>query len=148
MAPPADTRLVRETIHRCLSPEPKDRPTALEVNQVLNGWLPGKKHPALTCLILRSAGGKEVKVNVRTEVGRAIAAQLDRDDSLHWDHSQFVLERDDSGWFVAPRSGTKNETMLNGKCARGRTKLGRGDVLGVGREAKGIVKLPLTVIIE
>jgi eukaryotic-like serine/threonine-protein kinase len=122
MVPPAETGLVRETIHRCLSPDPKARPTALEVNQVLNGKpfapKPPVRVPAPTYLILRSKAGKEVKVNVRTEIGCAIAAKFDRDDSRHWDQSQLVLERDDSGWFVEPRPGTKNETMLNGKCIR------------------------------
>jgi hypothetical protein len=103
---------------------------------------------APSCLILRSAVGIQVKVNIGTVVGRAIAACFDRHESLHWDHSQLVLERDDSGWFVAPRDGTRNETMLNGKRVKERMKLNSGDILGVGREAKGVVKLPLTVFFE
>jgi serine/threonine protein kinase len=185
MEPPADTHLVQETIHRCLSPDPKERPSALEVNQVLNGpvfkssepvepkrswWRPTKKgpdardpksgedaeeggkerkeHAVVKCLVLSSAGGIQVRVNIRTEVGRAIAAQFDRDESRHWDHRQLVLERDDSEWFVTPREGTRNETLVNGTCVKERTKLNSGDILGVGREAKGIVKLPLTVDLE
>ncbi len=188
MAPPAQTNLVRDAIYRCLSPDPSVRPTALDVNHVLNGVSSGpeplevrerpkarlsrtstsekvrKSHdlkPAREVerpsapssatrpsLILRSAGGKEIKVNVRTEIGRAIASQLDRDDSIHWADRQLLLEHDDSAWYVTPHADTKNETMLNGKRVEKRTRLQPGDELGVGRESKGIVKLALTVVME
>jgi serine/threonine protein kinase len=165
----ANADAVGETIHRCLSPDPVERPTASEVNQALNGFVkrrpepppppekwsepgrpPVKPEPAppdpVMSLILQSASGREIKLNVRTELGRAIAAQLDREDSVHWEPSQLLLERDESGWWISPGPATKNETMLNGKCVTARTRLNPGDVIGVGRQSKGIVKLPLTVI--
>ncbi|MFO0954021.1 MAG: protein kinase [Isosphaeraceae bacterium] len=199
MTAPADTKLVAETIHRCLSPDPKARPTALEVNRVLNGTLgrtppvpptrpptpPSRPHgeagtppkreerdgptppPAppvpppppdrpdespdptgSKSLTLTSAAGKTKTLNVRTEFGPPLAMQLDRDDGPHWDHAQLTFEREDSGWYVVPRAGARNSTMLNGKAVTSRTKLNPGDVIGVGNEAKGIVKLPLKVSFE
>jgi hypothetical protein len=46
---------------------------------------------------------------------------------------------------VAPVAGTPNETLLNGEILAAPRPLHDGDVLAVGRKAKGIVKLPLTV---
>jgi len=46
---------------------------------------------------------------------------------------------------VLHNSAATNQTMLNGKAVDSMATLKAGDVLGVGNEAKGIVKLPLTV---
>ena len=51
----------------------------------------------------------------------------------------------DGGWQVVPNTAAPNETLLNGRKIDGTTPLSTGDVLAVGREAKGIVKLPLEV---
>jgi hypothetical protein len=48
-------------------------------------------------------------------------------------------------WLVVPRPATTNETLLNGEAIAARTPIKDGDILAVGREAKGIVKLPLTI---
>jgi hypothetical protein len=58
---------------------------------------------------------------------------------------QFALERRADGWWVVPNTGATNETLLNGKALAAPARLAEGDVLGVGREAKGIVKLPIQV---
>jgi hypothetical protein len=48
-------------------------------------------------------------------------------------------------WAVVHKPGAKNETLLNGKAVSGSQPVKDGDQLAVGREAKGIVKLPLKV---
>ena len=59
---------------------------------------------------------------------------------------QLVLERlPDRRWQVAPVAGTPNETLVNGEAIVAPRPLRDGDVLAVGRQAKGITKLPLTV---
>ena len=45
---------------------------------------------------------------------------------------------------VVPVVGTTNETLLNGAAITSPQPLREGDVIAVGREAKGIAKLPLT----
>jgi hypothetical protein len=45
---------------------------------------------------------------------------------------------------VKPSPGTANETLLNGTPLTAPRGLSEGDVLAVGRSAKGISKLPLT----
>ena len=57
-----------------------------------------------------------------------------------------MLERlPDRRWQVTPVAGTANETLVNGEVLSAPRPLHDGDVIAVGRKAKGIVKLPLTV---
>jgi hypothetical protein len=56
-----------------------------------------------------------------------------------------VLERRAGDqWVVSPLPGTTNETLVNGQALTAPRALRQGDRIAVGREAKGIVKLPLT----
>jgi hypothetical protein len=90
-------------------------------------------------------GGRTLEVGVRTELGKHLAQQFGADAEF-WDARQCVLERlPDRRWQVSPVPGTANETLLNGEALASPRPLRDGDVLAVGRQAKGIVKLPLTV---
>ena len=67
-------------------------------------------------------------------------------DARFWDKDwQMKLHRREDGWYVIPNPGAPNETILNGKALLSARKLTTGDILAVGREDKGILKLPLTV---
>ncbi len=85
-----------------------------------------------------------LQVGVRTELGKHLARQFGPDAEF-WDARQCVVERGAAGWQVTPVAGTPNETLLNGETLTAPRPLRDGDVLAVGRQAKGIVKLPLTV---
>jgi serine/threonine protein kinase len=166
---------VAEILHQCLSPNPVDRPTAKDVNLALNGRLSAPSprppsepiHPAptprrepealppskpapppkvLTKLELIAESGVALKFGVRTEVGKHLCSPLG-EDAKFFAATQFVVDRDPAGyWTVAPNAAAKpNQTLLNCKAVTTLTKLTDGDVLGVGSEAKGIVKLPLLV---
>jgi pyruvate/2-oxoglutarate dehydrogenase complex dihydrolipoamide acyltransferase (E2) component len=90
-------------------------------------------------------GGRVLHVGVRTELGKHLARQFGADAEF-WDARQCVLERLPSRqWQVAPLPGTTNETLVNGQALTAPRALRDGDVLAVGRQAKGVVKLPLTV---
>jgi hypothetical protein len=90
-------------------------------------------------------GGRALHVGVRTEVGKHLARQFGADAEF-WDARQCVLERLPSRqWQVVPVPGTPNETLVNGQAVTAARALRDGDVLAVGRQAKGIAKLPLTV---
>jgi hypothetical protein len=94
---------------------------------------------------LVGAGGHALQVGVRTELGKHLARQFGAEAEF-WDARQMVLERtSDRRWQVAPLPGTTNETLVNGEAVSAPRALHDGDVLAVGRQAKGIVKLPLTV---
>jgi len=93
-------------------------------------------------------GTKLVSVNISSNCNQAWAASslAVGDDKRFWDSSkQFELRKTHSGWSVVPNAAAANETMLNGRAVASETEIKAGDVIGVGREAKGIVKTPITV---
>ena len=90
-------------------------------------------------------GGRAIQVGVRTEIGKQLARQFGSDAEF-WDARQCVIERrPDRHWQIAPVSGTANETLLNGETLTAPQPLREGDVIAVGRKAKGIIKLPLRI---
>lgn len=172
MPKPADNAAVSAALHRCLSPDPAARPTAAELRAVLSGReakaaaaAPAAAAPAAATtpapaaaprsapaaaltsdrVQLVGAGGQALQVGVRTELGKHLARQFGADAEF-WDARQMVLERlPDRRWQVTPLPGTTNESLVNGVALAAPRALHDGDVLAVGRQAKGIVKLPLTV---
>jgi serine/threonine protein kinase len=89
--------------------------------------------------------GHAITVGVRTPLGKHMVRQFGEDAAV-WDAEQATVERgQDGGWQVVPRTGTTNETLLNGAALTSPQPLHDGDVIAVGRQAKGIEKLPLTV---
>jgi hypothetical protein len=63
-----------------------------------------------------------------------------------WDDRQCLLDRGTGGqWTLAAIGPTTNETLVNGETLIGSRPLSSGDLIAVGRAAKGIAKLPLTV---
>jgi len=93
---------------------------------------------------LLGATGQPLQIGVRTVIGKHIVRQFGADAEF-WDAEQMVVERGAAGWQVTPGAATPNETLLNGEILSATRALREGDVLAVGRKAKGIVKLPLTV---
>ena len=95
-------------------------------------------------LDLIGPGGRSLRIGVRTELGKAVVREFGPEGEF-WDHRQCVLERRDGRQgFVAPLAGTVNETLVNGEALTSLRPLRQGDLIAVGRQAKGIVKLPLT----
>ena len=90
-------------------------------------------------------GGRALEIGVRTELGKHLAQQFGSDAEF-WDTRQVILERlPDRRWQLVPVPGTANETLLNGEILVSPKPIKDGDVLAVGRKAKGITKLPLTI---
>ena len=93
---------------------------------------------------LLASGGSSLHVRIRTELGKALLRRFGAEAEF-WDTTQCTVERRADGqWVVTPASGTINETLLNGAPVTGPSPLRDGDVLAVGRSAKGVSKLPLT----
>ncbi|MBC8067958.1 MAG: FHA domain-containing protein [Deltaproteobacteria bacterium] len=84
-----------------------------------------------------------MKIGVRTELGKALVRQFGADGEF-WDDRQCLLERSGRQWVVSPVAGTTNETLVNGKTLTASHALRQGDQIAVGRQTKGVVKLPLT----
>ena len=88
--------------------------------------------------------GRSLQIGVRTELGKTLVRQFGP-DSEFWDNRQCVLERHSGQqWVLSPVAGTTNETLVNGTALTAPRPLRQGDRIAVGRQAKGIVKMPLT----
>jgi eukaryotic-like serine/threonine-protein kinase len=87
--------------------------------------------------------GRGLQIGVRTELGKALVRQFGPEAEF-WDDRQCVLERGvGRQWIVAPVAGTTNETLLNGKTLTEPAALRNGDRIAVGRQEKGLIKMPL-----
>lgn len=190
------TETVRQLLHLCLHPDPRNRPSAKDLNLALRGKFAGsvtyppssgplpssdpstesttrvprpseptsrretspppppppQAPPPATerrfkSLELKAEGGKVLMCGIRTDVGKHVCMSLGEDAKFMHDTRQFSLVPDEEsgGWILEPNSSAKNQTVVNGKAATGPVTLSDGDVIGVGNESKGIVKLPLTV---
>ena len=88
--------------------------------------------------------GRSLQIGVRTELGKTLVRQFGP-DSEFWDNRQCVLERQSGQqWVLSPVAGTTNETLVNGTALTAPRPLRQGDRIAVGRQAKGIIKMPLT----
>ncbi|MFC0386384.1 serine/threonine protein kinase [Muricoccus vinaceus] len=165
MPVPAGNAEVSAILHRCLSPDPTVRPSAEELRAVLSGRnrKPAAPMPALASaspapaasparkplisegIELQGGDGRSLRIRVRTELGKVLMRQFGPDAEF-WDNRQCVIERGPAGqWMLAPVGPTANETLVNGRALTAPRSLNQGDVLAVGREAKGVAKLPLTL---
>lgn len=162
---PALNAEVSAALHRCLSPEPAGRPTAAELRELLSGRAARTPPPTDLTPAKRSAGaatrtpgqplisdgialvaadGQALQIGVRTELGKALVRPLGPEGEF-WDNRQCVVERQGGRqWVVSPLPGTTNETLVNGQTLTGPRPLRDGDLIAVGRMAKGLIKLPLT----
>ncbi len=151
MPPPSRSADVSAALHQCLSPDPTARPTAAALAEILSGrdTKPAAKPAAAGGFLVSAAielvgpDGRAIQIGVRTEIGKALLRQLGPDGEF-WDNRQCVVERRDGTWSVTPVAGTANETLVNGKTLVAAQPLRQGDQIAVGRQAKGVVKLPLT----
>ena len=100
--------------------------------------------PIVADRIALAGADRTLEIGVRTDLGKHLVRQFGSDAEF-WDARQCVLERlPDRRWQLTPSPGTANETLLNGDTLVAPRLLNEGDVVAVGRKAKGIAKLPLT----
>ncbi|PZM15297.1 protein kinase domain-containing protein [Rhizobium tubonense] len=165
MPSPASNAEVSSLLHRCLSPDPSGRPTAAELRAVLSGrgeglaiskvgsdrgatnkaGVPRTQVLSSERIQLVGSDGQSLQLGVNTDLGQHLLRQFGSDREF-WDDRQCVLERTAGGqWTISPMAGTTNETLVNGSTLMAARPLNEGDQIAVGRQAKGIVKMPLTV---
>ena len=96
-------------------------------------------------LLVDDASGEKLAFGVETKVGKALLKQFG-DDHIFYHSEQYILNKDSDGcWQVIPDGNAPNDTMYNGNKITETIRLEPADQLAVGREEKGIIKLPLTV---
>ena len=167
MPAPSSNAEVSYALHRCLSPVPEARPSALELRAILSGRstkpgtavpagsprgeraspLPDRPRPPIISdgLELRGPEGGTLKIRIRTEIGKELVGHLGPGGEF-WDTRQCILEPNSSRqWTVSPVPGAINETLVNGVALTAPRELRQGDSIAVGRQGKGVLKLPLVV---
>jgi hypothetical protein len=87
-------------------------------------------------------------INARLAVGRTVLTTKFGEGGLYAADRQFILDKQDDGWFVEPVAGTTNATLLNGEVLTARTRLAPGAVIGVGSAASKRSKLDMRVKTE
>ena len=107
--------------------------------------LPSPPGTVLGGLVLIGPGGAELALGARLAVGRTILTTRFGDGGKYAGDQQFVLDKQDDGWYVVPVAGTTNATLLNGDVLAVRTKLTAGDTLGVGSAVSKKSKLDMQV---
>ena len=96
-------------------------------------------------LLVDDASGGKLTFGVETKVGKTLLKQFGEDHRFY-DAEQYVVAKDSEGfWQVIPDANAINDTMYNGKKITESARLEPGDQLAVGREEKGVIKMPLTV---
>jgi len=162
MPSPARNAEVSAALHRCLSPDPSMRPNAAALRDVLSGRntkptvvrksaefpvaaAAPAEGPLLTdALELVAPDGRSLAIGVRTELGKMLVRQFGPDGEF-WDNQQCVIERGAGRqWVVSPVAGSTNETLVNGQTLLAPRALRHGDSIAVGRQSRGISKMPLT----
>ena len=102
--------------------------------------------PAGNPLELVGESGSPVRCNTRTDLGKTVWAPTGPDAQRFLDTKQCTVARSESGeWVLTPNTSAPNETLVNGKAVTEPTVLKEGDTVAVGRESKGVVKLPMRV---
>jgi serine/threonine protein kinase len=105
---------------------------------------PPDVEPLPTNLVL-TINGNEIPLGItRNYCGQEWIEPYAGADARFWAKDQFDLVKENNAWYVVPKD-TPNDTMLNNRKVTAKTALNDGDVLGVGKESKGIVKTPLSV---
>ena len=107
---------------------------------------PVSSSAAVPELTLVTETGKSIRVRITTRLNKHVLRECGPD-------AQFVdttfqcelVHKDEEGWHVVHNPSATNETLLNGRSLTEAATLSNGDILSVGREAKGVSKVPLTI---
>jgi hypothetical protein len=107
-----------------------------------------KEVPAVGETISLEANGQSMTFRIKQTIGKSTVGKFG-EDSQFWSEPQFTIDKTpEGGWMVTHDPKATNATMLNGKTITGSQALSNGNQLSVGNEAKGVIKLPLTVTIS
>jgi len=171
MPAPASNAEVSSVLHRCLSTAPTSRPTAAELRAILSGrgttsatkagsasshveksskisttpQIKAKPPIISDGLELLGPEGGSLKIRIRTELGKELVRNLGPGGEF-WDTRQCLVEPNSARqWIISPLPDAINETLVNGVTLTTPRELRQGDSIAVGRQEKGLLKLPLVV---
>lgn len=146
------TKILIETLQRCLSLNTARRPTALDVANALNGKAvevsaavfnserPSGKHR----LLILSGPLGSVRLNIRTSLGRHLLGQVSR-DANHADLHQFSVEPRGGEWWIIPKVEAHAHTAVNNAVLEASTTLKGGDTISLRGRTSGKSAMEITV---
>ena len=91
-----------------------------------------------------SSPGQNLSMAVDTKIGKRLCKGMGEDHKF-LDDEQMEVIKTDSGWQVSPNASAANETLLNNEAITTPQDLKEGDILAVGRVAKGVSKMEMRV---
>ncbi|MBT9554409.1 MAG: hypothetical protein IV100_00215 [Myxococcales bacterium] len=97
-------------------------------------------------LVIARPDGSELAMSLPTPLTRRLLRSLGNETRFLDSEQQALFEPREDGWYLVPNTSAPNETLLNGETVWTGTRLKAGDVVAVGRAAKGVAKLPLRVV--
>jgi serine/threonine protein kinase len=140
---------IHDIVNRSLASDPSKRPVAEEVHRVLISILTGER--AKSRLVL-SGGPSNLKCRIgsKTEFSRNMCMQMFSVPAEMVSSSQGLFEpnKDMTAWFVTPRTGTTNATMIDGKFISARTELKPGMKLQIGNPVSSKIGFEIQVSFE
>lgn len=110
----------------------------------LANWERGQPKVEVPALVLAGDNGRELVFTITGLVGKAMVAPFG-DDAKFVDAAQFRVERSVDGWRICHCAEAANETLVNGAAVSEPVLLRNGDIVAVGRAAKGVQRLPMRV---
>jgi serine/threonine protein kinase len=167
-----------DCLRRCLHPNPRNRPSAREVNLALNGRTaadvaspPHSEPPPVA--VKPAAARKEPTepsaslpkssmvghLKLVNESGAALEISITTpvgkallrrfgNEAAFADNDQFVLETRDGAWFIIPVTTTRNQTLLNARPLDSTVQLKDGDTIALGSRTSSRTVLPIAVKIS
>lgn len=105
---------------------------------------PAPPPPLPVRIALTNAAGVQLATGQALVVGQTLLKQFGAESGFA-SEPQFRLDREGDDWFIEPMPGAQNQTLVNGKKLTGRVKLNLNDEVAVGKEERGVIKLPLKV---
>jgi hypothetical protein len=136
--PPVDTPIRIDTS----PPEEVELPPVDE--PVATAPEPAPVHVGKLVLESVSSPGQNLSMAVNTKVGKRLCKSMGEEHKF-LDDEQMEVIKTDSGWQVSPNASAKNETLLNNEAITTPQDLKEGDILAVGRVAKGVSKMEMRV---
>jgi len=163
----ASSKMLIETLQRCLCLDTARRPTALDVAHALNGRTtevtapvpvpeprkekrppPTAPTPApvevkLRTLIISGPRGS-VRLNVRTSLGRHLLRQVS-EEAIHADPHQFSVEPRGGDWWIIPAADAHAQTTVNDTALEAPAMLKDSDIIALRGRKSGKSAMRITV---
>jgi len=140
---------IQDIVHRCFASNSRERPTAEDVHKVLISVLTGERAKSRLVLV-GGPGNLKWRIGCKTEFSRNMCIQMFSAPSemVSTIQGQFEPNADMTAWFVTPRPGTTNATLIDGKSICGKTELKPGMKLQIGNPISGKIGFEIQVSFE